>query len=278
MGYPNGSDEIRGNSAAPEAPDQGRAAMGEPDRDPLHRARWFAAMGGLLAGLVAFVLGEAAYNCIPARQVTFNTMGTMVTAATAATTAEAEVKNATLTFGLLGLCLGGCLGVAGGAARRSVSAMAAAGLLGAILGAALTAGATFAVLPSLTKTRMAHIESELIVSMITHGLIWGLAGSAAGLAFAVGLGEGRRPGRALVGGLLGAVLGAIAYDLIGAVLFPLAGTGEPISTTWSTRLIARLLVGVTTAAGVILSMPRSHPARDDRPTHAVARGADPSEG
>ena len=65
-------------------------------------------------------------------------------------------------------------------------------------------------------------------------------------------------------GFIGAVLGAIAFDLVGAGLFSQAETGEPISTTWASRLTARLLVALATAAGVILILPAAHPVGEPR--------------
>ena len=140
-----------------------------------------------------------------------------------------------------------------------------AGLLGSILG--LAAGASFAELPFFLKTQPSHPEYDLLISMIMHTSIWGLTGAAAGLAFAVGLGERRLLGRALAAGFVGAVFGAIAFELIGAGLFPFASTGQPISTTWQTRLMARLMVTVATAAVIILLLPGSRP--DKAPRRAV---------
>jgi hypothetical protein len=249
-------DAAREGLAAPEAPAAGQLAPG-PAADAFGRHRRIAAMAGLLAGLAAFALGEATYKWIPARQVTFNTMGTMVTAATAATAAAAEVRNAALAFGLLGLSLGGCLGLAGGLARRSASATATAGLLGAVLGAALAVGVSFATLPMFAGARARLPEDDLAVSMAMHGLIWGLIGGASGLAFAVGMGDRRRLAPAALAGLIGAVLGAVVFDLAGAAFFPAADTGDPVSTTWATRLAARSLVALGTAAGLLLSLPRA---------------------
>jgi hypothetical protein len=62
----------------------------------------------------------------------------------------------------------------------------------------------------------------------------------------------------MFGGLAGAVIGTIAYEAIGPALAPLAGTGDPISTTWPTRLLARLLVPVGTAMAIALT---GRPAR-----------------
>jgi hypothetical protein len=132
-----------------------------------------------------------------------------------------------------------------------------AGLVGSILGLTLASGASLALIPFFLKTLPAHPEYELILPMIMHATIWGLTGAAAGLAFAVGLGERRLLGRALAAGFVGAVLGAIAFELIGAGLFPLANTGQPISTTWLTRLMARFMVTIATAVALILRLPGS---------------------
>ncbi len=53
---------------------------GAPPADPSEardwlRSRWLAALAGLLSGLAAFGIGEATYNCIPAKNVVQNTMG-----------------------------------------------------------------------------------------------------------------------------------------------------------------------------------------------------------
>jgi hypothetical protein len=236
------------SSNRPDAVPNDRAA-------PETRARWLVALGGLVAGLAAFGIGEATYKRIPARQVMLNTMGTIAPAITSETQSEADVRNAALAFAVLGACLGGCLGLAGGLARRSGLATAAAGLLGLLLGAGLAVGVSLGSLKAFAEARMTYSEYDLPLSMLMHGLIWGLSGAAAGLAFAVGRGGWRRLAPATAAGFAGAVLGAIASDLIGAFAFPMADTGDPVSTTWASRLVARLLVALATAAGVILILP-----------------------
>jgi hypothetical protein len=230
----------------------------------LNRARWLAALAGVLAGLIAFGVGEATYKLIPAKVMAVPTMGTIVYAPTAATQAVADVRNATIAFGALGLCLGGCLGIAGSLARRPPGAMLTAGLLGSILAAALGAGVSLPLLPRFMNARISYSDYELMISMIMHGLPWGLVGAAGGLAFAVGLGERRLIVRALTAGCAGAVLGTIAFDLVGAALFPFGDTGEPIAPNWPARLLARLLVTVATAALVILILPGPAAARAAR--------------
>jgi hypothetical protein len=223
----------------------------------LNRARWLLVLAGLASGLLAFAVGEAIFDLIPAKKVEVPTMGQIVIAATVETSNVAAVRNGALTFGLLGICLGGCLGIAGGQARRSTSAAVIGGLVGSILGLCLAVGSSFALLPFFLKTLPNQPDYEVILSMIMHALIWGLTGAAAGVAFAVGFGEPRLIGRALAAGFAGAILGAIVFELIGAATFPLANTGQPISSTWQTRLLARLLVAGGTVACVILHLPRS---------------------
>ena len=82
--------------------------------------------------------------------------------------------------------------------------------------------------------------------MIMLTSVWGLTAAPAGLAFALGLGERRLWGRALAAAVVGAVLGAVVFELIGGAIFPLADTVKPISTTWPSRLLARLLVAGAT--------------------------------
>ena len=133
--------------------------------------------------------------------------------------------------------------------------MIAAGLIGAVLGLASGAGFSFAVLPLFLRTAPIYPEYDLILSMIMHGSIWGATGAVAGLAFGVGTGERRLLGRSLLAGFIGAVLGAVVFDLVGVFLFPTGTTGEPISATWVTRLMARLLVTIATAGVMILLLP-----------------------
>ena len=252
----------------PEVPPEGQDAPGAlqsrpgtvPDSGWLGRARRLAILAGLLAGLVAFGIGEATYDLIRAATVQQNLMGSIVNVPDRATTTVADTRNAALAFGALGACLGGCLGVAGGLARRSSSGAVTGGLFGVFLGLALGAGLSLALLPWFIKARYDYFEYDLIISMVMHVVIWGLLGAAAGLAFAIGLGESRAGGRSLVAGLVGAVLGAMAFELIGAVVFPTANTNYPISETWPTRLMARLLVSVGAALTVALLLPVPGPA------------------
>jgi hypothetical protein len=220
------------------------------------RARILAVAGGIVAGLAAFGIGEATSDLIPAEPVQYNFMGEMRWTVTKDSPRVLSRATA-LGFGVLGACLGGSLGIAGGLARRPASpaAPAAGGLLGAVLGVALGAGTSLALVSPLLDLYFGHKDLEILTGMFSHGVLWGPLGAAAGLAFAVGLGERRLTGRALMAGLAGAVLGTVAFDLVGALAFPLAQTDHLFSQTWPTRLMARLMVSLGTAAAIVLVLP-----------------------
>jgi hypothetical protein len=224
------------------------------------RARKLVAGGGLLAGLIAFGVGEVIYNVIPAERISqmISMSNIEVMVPTQETEIVAAAKNAALTFGVLGVCLGGFLGMAGGLARRSTSATVTAGLFGAVLASALGVCISLALLPICLRAQLDHTDNDLIIALLMHGLIWGAVGAAAGLAFAIGLGEQRLVIHALIVGFAGAVLGAAAFELIGASFFSNAETTTAVSMTWPTRLMARLLVTIGTATGLtlILVVPR----------------------
>jgi len=241
--------------AVREQEQQGKSAYGRgASEQPLGRMRGLLAVAGLLAGLLAFGVGEAVYDLIPAGTVTQHALGLTRVTPTVATENVAAARNGALAFGVLGLFLGGSLGLAGGLARRSWFGLAAGGL-GSVLGFAAGAGASLALLPFCIASRLRYPDNDLAISFIMHGAIWGLLGALAGLAFAIGLGKRGFWVRALTAGFAGALLGAVAFDLLGVIAFAGAKTDEPISRTWVTRLIARLLVTVATTVAVSLVLP-----------------------
>jgi hypothetical protein len=237
------------------------------------RVRSLAVLGGLLAGLLAFASGEATYEIIPIEKVERDLMGSKVLQSSPVTRSVGLTKNGALTFGLLGLCLGSCLGMAGGLARRSISGAVSGTVLGLVMGLALGAGVSWFCLPRFIDARLHYAEYDLMLSLGMHGLIWGSIGAAAGLAFAVGLGKLRLCLPSLIAGFLGALMGAFIFDLIGGAAFPMAECDEPISNTWMTRLMARLLVTLGAALTVVLFLPESESAaRPDQSEAAHAHG------
>ena len=163
----------------PELAGQGQGQQGESassrgaSEERLGRTRGLLAVGGLLAGLLAFGVGEAVYDLIPAASMTQHALGLTRVTPTLATEIVAAVRNGALAFGVLGLFLGGCLGLAGGLARRSWFAVAAGGL-GSVLGFAAGVGASLALLPFCIASRIRYPDNELVISFLMHGAIWGL--------------------------------------------------------------------------------------------------------
>jgi hypothetical protein len=170
----------------------------------------------------------------------------------------AMAKSAALAYAELGAMLGLCFGLAGGLARpaRGAWAWALLGMLGGGLAGALLPAGT---VPALMALFLRFETRKLELALLMHGTVWGVLGAVAGLAFARGRGVRSGTGKVILGGLAGAVLGTVAADLIGALIFPMDGTDEPISTTWLTRLIARVLVGLGVGAGIALALRSSRP-------------------
>jgi hypothetical protein len=224
---------------------------------PPAAATWFhpwllLLLAGILAGGVSTVLGEATLEFFLPELKLQERQGNRMMLPTPETSIRASLKNATLANAELGAALGLALGLAGGLARRSVQAavaIAVCGLaLGGVLGIVTSLGLVtlFYFAQQFTVT----LEQDLIVSLVVHAGIWGSLGAAGGLAFALGLGERRRIGRAVIGGLLGALAATLVYEVIGAVCFPLAGSGKPIAETWIPRVLARFLIPVLSALAI----------------------------
>jgi len=251
------------------AEDPPKQGTGEPDgpwptERALPRAGRLVAMAmsaGLLAGAGAWLIGEAALNAFRPPMQRVEMMGQVLFKARFEDQMSAEFKNAIVAFTALGGALGLALGVAGGLTRQSVLAGARSGFLGLVLGGLFGAGASLAFLPVYYRTldkAQEQLSHDLNLPLMVHGGIWAACGLAGGLAFGIGLGGGAgRIRNAALGGLIGAAIGAAFYEIIGASIFPAAKTTNPISLTWETRLVARLLVstlaGLFTAA--VVNMP-----------------------
>jgi hypothetical protein len=208
---------------------------------------------GFLAGAMAWLAGEATVETFRPKMVTSNTPMGPMTAASAEEVTRTDVKNAALAFAVQGACLGLALGLAGGLARGSARAGAAAGAAGAVLGAALALGASAVFQPVYYRNlQLDRVEQGLTVPMLVHGGIWGAAGLAAGLAYGLGMGGGRSSiARAAAGGLVGALLAAAVFEVTAAMAFPKAATTRPLSLTPGSRLMAKMLVSLLSAACVV---------------------------
>jgi hypothetical protein len=212
------------------------------------------AAAGLLAGLIAFGLGELVYGRFTPELVRQSVGGNQVMRPTTETQAVSDARNAATAFGLLGGVLGLSLGLAGGLERRSIVAAARAGGIGLVLGAAVGAVLPLVVVLPYKRVLVERTTDDLLLSFGLHATLWGPLGAVGGLAFGIGRGSRGQALGLLIGGLAGVIVGTIVYDAIGGLVTPMAGTGDTLSTTWPTRLLARLLVAVGAAAAIGLTI------------------------
>ena len=212
------------------------------------------AAAGLLAGLIAFGLGELIYGRFAPELVGQSVGGNQVMRPTMETKAASDARNSATAFGILGAVIGLFLGLAGGLERRSIGSAAKAGCVGLVLG--VTVGAVLPLVLVVPYLRMLNRRTadDLLLSLGLHAMLWGPLGAVGGLAFGIGRGRSGQTLRLMVGGLMGAIVGTIAYDAIGGAVAPLAGTADAISSTWPTRLLARLLVAISAAVAIDLTI------------------------
>jgi len=215
----------------------------------------WALAGGGLAGLLSWMAGESLLQWFPAELSTVGAgpgMSGQVEAASPEALADAATRNAALAFGLLGGLAGWLLGVAGGMVRSSPRSGLAAAVVGSALGVAAGAGVSLAVLPIYAQYQGRPDLGDMDIAYATAalGAVWGALGAAGGLAFGIGMGGWKRGALGLAGGLLGGLLGAAAFEMLGAVAFPLDGTTQPLSTSRESRLAARALAALFISAGV----------------------------
>jgi len=274
----NQSDVPKGSQPSQDTTADPRGNLpGEPDgtTEPgFPRAGWLATLAactGLLAGVGAWLIGEAALTAFRPPYERQQVMGQTILKASFQDQSAADCKNAALAFAALGGLLGLALGLAGGLARRNVSSGVKAGVVGLVLGGLLAASASLAIVPVYYRAldrAQEEMSHDLVLPLMVHGGIWSVCGLAGGIAFGIGLGGGRaRVLNAALGGLIGAALGAALFEMIGAMAFPAAKTTSPISFTWGSRLFARLLVACLTGlvAAAIVKGPEPSP-RAPRPS------------
>jgi hypothetical protein len=226
-----------------------------------------ALSGGIIAGVMAWFIGEKVYNTFlpPIQDRTF--MGRPSKFVSFEDQVAADTKNATLAFAVLGGALGLMLGIAGGRARRSNAGAVRGAIAGPLIGSLIAALVSCAILPRyLTALGKYHEElsHDMVVPLLVHVGLWAPCGLAAGLALGIGLRAGwRHLLNAALGGVVGAALGTALYELIAAAAFPGARTTEPIAIGWEPRLLARLLVAVLAAvvAAAVINMQAKRPSR-----------------
>ncbi len=252
-------------------------ANGSPERPPGHSSDlpaepqvaslrlWALMLGfGTLAGLVAWLGGELCLTAFKPPRHAFNSKGIVLQVTDRREEAVADAKNAALAFALLGGAVGASLGAAGGIARGSNRAAASAALFGLAIGVAGGLCASLILLPMYNvfkATDPDKASTDMLYPLLLHAGIWATAGIAGGLAFARGFGVKGISTTALMGGMIGVAIATVAYEMTGVAFFPEAQTTQFISTTWQTRLFARISVAILAALGIAIAIadPRSRP-------------------
>lgn len=169
----------------------------------------------------------------------------------------AEVRNAAVVYGLRGAIFGLILGVAGAAVRGSAPGAVVGGAAGALVGACAGVGVTLGVFPPLLRS-LDPLAPDLLRPVLAHAANWGLIGLGVGLGLGLGLND-RTAGRAgstarcAVGGFLGGAAGAALYQVLGALLMPLAQTSRPLATTVPARVAGHALFALVVVAMIVIS-------------------------
>ena len=213
---------------------------------------------GLVAGLVAWLGGEATLNVIRPVTHAVNSKGIILQIADRWEGLTTEARNAALAFTLLGGAVGVWFGLAGGLTRRSIRRGLGAGLVGGLVGVAGSAGLAAAVLTPFNSYRYQNPDEasrDLLLPLLVHGSIWSVAGLAGGLAFALGAGVDRpRVAKVAGSGLMGALIGTVLFELLGVLVISEFDGGQLVAATSLARLVARLAVSLGGAVGVSLAL------------------------
>jgi len=212
-------------------------------------------LAALLSALACWGLGEKGLLSVTADEKTMQMMGRKITGATSETRIVAQHKEAAITYGVFGALTASAIGLV--IAQKQGGRSALQGLLGGlILGGVVGAGIAAILAPVILRYSDLTGPAELFLPLFVHGGIFAGIGAATGIVAGLGTRALRQIALMALGGALGAFLGGFIYDIIGAILFPLAGTAQPISGSWVTRLLCFLLSSVGVAAGTLLSLRR----------------------
>ncbi len=224
---------------------------------PAARIWTLAIAAGLIAGLAAWLGGEASLDAIEPARRPVKSKGMILNVTDRWGETMATAWNAGLAFSILGGSVGTSLGAAGGLARGSARKAAIAALMGLVVGAVGVAGMSGALLAPFSSYRFHHPDEaskDLLFPLLVRAAIWTTAGISGGLAFGIGAGDRRMVAKAALGGAVGALIGAVAFDLTSVMVVSGTNTAGLVSATWEARLAARLAVAVFAAAGVAMAV------------------------
>jgi hypothetical protein len=245
-----GLPQYRHFEPTPTAPLLSEAADGGDD---VHPARlWALAMAAaIVCGLMTWIIGERTVGLFEPPPRPTKARGHAMNRPSFENRVAAELKNATLTFGVFGAGLGLAMGLAGGLGRRAPRAAMSAAAFGLVLGGTAGGVASAAVLPFYYRkldVAQEALSHDLILPFLVHAGIWSSVAATAGLAFGIGLRSRQRLTLVALHGLLGGLLGAAIYEILAALAFPTGRTTEPLAGAWAPRLIGRMTVSIASAA------------------------------
>jgi hypothetical protein len=244
-----------GTSSVPEETSpRSVPAPREPASGETNRLLVFGLVAGLIAGVASLLAGEIILKVYQSDLTP--KLKIRPTADDFHRFSDAQLYSATLTFTMMGALFGLAMGLAGGMARRSASAGVSAAILGLLLGTAAAASVSLVLLSVFFKNHDPQ-SGDLVLPLVTHGAIWSVIGAIGGLAFGLGIGGRGRWGATLMGGFVGAAAATIAYELVGALAFASDKTDQPLSSSITTRAIARLLVAILSAVGAVVALRQS---------------------
>ena len=247
-----GSTEFGSTSEPAEANSESTSGSLAPEvSSPRPQSQvWLIALSaGVVAGLIAWIGGEFAHNAFKPQlfKVEVIAIGTTSQPSRESLIA-ADIKNATLTFAILGCVTGLAMGLAGGMAGRSPGRGVLVGLAAQAAGSIVGALACLALLP-LSFRGLVPDVNDLMTPILIHGGIWMGIGAVGGWAFAVGIRSGLHVLNAVGAGCIGGFLASVFYHLLSGGLFPQVNSTEPVADSAVVRLLAMILVTVLVAVG-----------------------------
>ena len=227
-----GSTESEGTS--PQA-EMNHSAKTAPDSGSVRpRSRWqvwaIALSAGLAAGLVAWLAGEPARNTFRPRLYRVISMGVTGDVPSRESQAEADTKNATVTFAIVGGAMGLAMGLAGGLVSRSLKRGAAVGLAALVAGAIVGVLLSHALIPLFFR-RLVPDANDLMTPMLLQAGIWMAIGAVGGLAFGVGMRCGRQLPGTIVAACAGGMCAAVLYNLLSGWLFHDWNASDPVGNS-----------------------------------------------
>jgi hypothetical protein len=214
---------------------------------------WLCTLGaGLLAGLIAWGIGEAAYGLFqwndakdvlkayPAelKKLGPNEQREFITKRMIEARSRAESRNTAIAFGVLGAVLGLALGRAGGVVIGSSRSGARAGWIGFVVAGVLGVVMAFPVVPLYYK--FSSEASGLTVPLAAHAALLLPLAAACGFALGMGLAGRQTAIRGMLSALMGALIAVLVFEMVNSMAFPLEQDPALVPGDRIARLVTHL--------------------------------------